>query len=236
MSMNLVIGSCFRDSSDEYMDAYFSRIYMLRQSTSSDVKIRLLLVEGDSVDSTTWVRLNRKLGEHNLSGSQVILRDHGHPVYGSVATPERLSSFAYAANGIWENLEPSDDLLFYVESDIIWSPQTLAAMVQDLQPSNADWSIIAPMVHEISTGGFYDTWGFRRHGIHWTKHDGHPTVDAGWQGIVEMDSVGSCLLIRTEVARQFRLTPEESLVGFCKLASQAGYRIGMDTRLEVEHP
>jgi len=233
--MKIAIGSIFRNSSS-YLDRYVSQVKELDYLVSEGHLLFPILVEGDSTDDT-WERLTRLAGR-----SKVIKREHGGKWYssGSEGTEERWRGISYACDGVLEAVELDVDIFIYVESDLIWEPETMMKLVgpvRDLGPS-----VLVPMCfYGPQPTVFYDTYGFWKDGVQFTNEAPyHPSL-ADWRGgfqeFVEVDSAGSCLVMRGDVARNCRFDPpEKGIVGFCENIRANDYRIWLDPAEAVIHP
>lgn len=124
--------------------------------------------------------------------------------------------------------EPASHVL-YIEADLCFPFDLVDELVA------RDRDVIAPLV--FLGGGFYDSWGFRD--TAGRRVTGLGQVDAT-AAPVEMSSVGSCALLRTEILRQgarFPPTYESGLfVGLCAQARALGYRIWADPGVSIVHP
>jgi hypothetical protein len=233
LAVNLVVGSCFRNSAGAHIARYRDRIARLQALCDArGITLHVVAIWGDCRDRTEaelWAAL-RPLNLHELL---VYRRDHGFPEYGSSEHPDRLAGFAHAANGVFEAVGDGADAVVYVESDLIWEPETLLAAVRQLRQGI---DIIGIPTFCGTSDTFYDTWGFR-------TPDGRrfgpfpPYWDEMRQDrLHEVGTVGGCVVMRGEVARACRCSKEEAIVGLCKDALGKGYKIWTDWRLRVEHP
>lgn len=229
--MNLVIGSAFRNSAIRgQVQTYFKQVDRLASlAHEQGHTLRVIAVEGDSTDDT---RRELLLYADAIDVAlQLVTRNHGQRVFASTEEPERMKALSWVGNGILESVLPSDDVLFYVESDLLWRPQTFFNLMHLLTPRRMD--VVAPLV--FAGDAFYDIWGFRKDGdrfhgaspYHHSLKLSEPT---------EIDSAGSCLVMRAEVARTTRIPDGEALVGFCRIAREQGYRVWVDARERITHP
>lgn len=231
--MNIAIGSCFRNSAGYPINRWMRQVARLQDWAAHRWHdLNLICVWGDSTDDTRQELINCTSA---LCGArttaEVVERSHGGPVFGSTEAPERMKALSYVGNGIFESVGPDIDILIYVESDLMWQPETLGRLMNRLNETD----IVAPLV--FAGQAFYDIWGFRSlegerfgpfHPYNRTlRHDGQLT---------EVSSVGSCLVMRGEVARECRIIDDECLVGFCKDARSKGYRVSVDSSERIEHP
>lgn len=235
--MNLVIGSCFRNSESRgQLASYVERIHQLHQACERrGITLHVIAVWGDCTDDTA-AALQRRLGALGLHEVQILERSHGFPDYGSSEHPDRLAGFAYAANGVFEHVGAGADAVIYVESDLVWTSETLLAGVAGVAMLAPGMGIIGIPTFCGDSTVFYDTWGFRtpdgrRFGPFAPYWDG-----LRCDGPTRVSTVGGCLVMPGEIARACRCSKEEALVGFCKDAAARGYSVWTDWRLRVNHP
>ena len=236
--MHIVLSSIFRNSTG-YLPRYVNQVTRLfMELRLLNHSLELLLVEGDSTDRT-WLDLSATLdifnAAYNVPG-RLIPRSHGGPLFGSIDDEQRWRNISYACNGIFENLPAEFDALIYVESDLIWSPAVMLALLEDL----ADVPAVAPL--SLYDGDkFYDIWGYRRNEIRFQPaYPYHPDLlgppDIG-DHLYQIDSAGSCIALRAEVARLSRFAyPEIGILGFCKSIYDAGHALYIDPQQHVTHP
>lgn len=216
--------------------------------------IRVYAVWGDCVDETPRALIRG--AERRALRMTLIERSHGGPEFGSTERPERLRALSWVANGGLEAIQ-DEDYVLYVESDLVWEPATVRHLLAVLQateehPDDAPdgWpapiDVVAPSVvagapyKREDTGGeyrdvFYDIFVFRKDGDRfspfWPYHRGvahdRPT---------HVDSVGSCLVMRGDVARACRVIEDNALLGFCKDAWAKGFGVACDLRVKVRQP
>lgn len=177
--MRVTLCSIFRDSA-AYVHRYLLQVQGLRET----MDVRLVVTEGDSSDTTY----------EDLASSGVEMElhrfDHGGPRFASIDHPQRWDQIAKAVRFTLDQVGDPGDALIWVESDLIWQPNTLHALTNDLLLEPA----VAPMVMADGEERFYDIWGFRRDGIPFSP--GHPfytqSSPYGADGLVKIDSCGSC--------------------------------------------
>lgn len=229
---NIVITSIFRNSTG-YLNRYFKQVAMLTDILEgAGHNVYLHLVEGDSTDGTFEAMRNEiLLGGHN---GQVLKCDHGGPVFGSIDNEQRWRNISRVCNFLLSEL-PKNDITLYVESDLLWTPETMIALLDDMNGYDA----MAPMCFHLPTGLFYDTWGHRKNGVCFTQispyHHDLAVVHPGDR--VEIDSAGSCIVMRGEVASLARFMPPElGIVGFGNDMRQWGYKLFLNPHQRVFHP
>lgn len=229
--MNIVIGSAFRDMS-RAVNRYLAQVMALKQHVGEDHNVRVIAVEGDSVDHTDEVLAARaELWEIDID---IRKSEHGHPHFGSTESPTRLKELTKVSNAIFAGLKKDDDVLLYVESDLLWRPHDVGSLIDMAMRQDGGFDVFAPLV--FAGEAFYDIWGFRgldkeRFGPFAPYHNSLP---AG--GLAEISSAGSCLAMRSEVGRKVKNTSAEGLVGWCACARKAKYTIACAVDFRVDHP
>lgn len=232
--MTIVLGSVFRNSSS-YVDRFFSQARNFRMQILDEIPIELLLVEGDSLDDT-WARLEnwQKMNTMANTSIKLIKRDHGGPEYGRIDDPVRWSQLAYAGNGVMENLPSDVSALIYVESDLIWSARDVNHLIDCLY-GVYQCEAVAPLCKWLRNGNFYDTWGYRANGV---KFASAPPYHQGLipGKLIELDSAGSMIVMRGEVAKQVRFSEKDCIVGLCRNIRELGYHLRLNTNVTIWHP
>lgn len=226
--MNIVIGSAFRNSRHRLRE-YFARVQALKAAWPQHT-IRVIAVEGDSTDDTRE-RLGYEAAQWNIN-CDVRTCNHGGPVFGSVETLTRFQALSKVGNAIFDGVLPTDDVLIYVESDLLWTPGAMDSLLEALITS--DYNIVAPLI--MAGDLFYDIWAYR--GLDERRfspfYPYYPGIEKGQP--IEVGSVGSCLMMLGNPARDARILDDNCLVGWCKNARQWGYRIGVVPTVIVRHP
>lgn len=125
--MNIVVGSAFRNAS-RYLNRYLAQIMALREHVDEPRHhVRVIAVEGDSHDGTAETLLARAdLWDIDID---VINCDHGHPEFGSTESPVRMRELSKVCAAIHGGLRPHDDVLLYVESDLVWQPHDVGSLI-----------------------------------------------------------------------------------------------------------
>lgn len=226
--MRLAVGSAFRNSRGR-MTPYFDQLGALARRPGLDV--RLIAAVGDCVDDTAW-----EIGERAARiGVPVEFApcDHGKRVFGSTEEPERLEALTIVGNAILAAVRGDDDALLYVESDLLWDARVAEALAYEATGSHCEFDVVAPLV--MAGELFYDVFAYRKDGERFSPFFPYHAGLAP-RGITEVDSAGSCLAMRAEVARAVRMPPGGVLVGWCGAARAAGYRIGVAAGAVVRHP
>lgn len=224
---NIVVGSAFRNAAGRQVTRWLGQVTALRDHLKDDY-VRALAVEGDSTDATR-LQLTQGADKRNLV-LDLLTCNHGGPVFGSTEAPERMKALAKVGTAILNGVAEGDDILVYVESDLIWDPYTISEMIDMVDVDRE--TVIAPLV--FAGANFYDVWAFRKNGSRFAPfppyHEGlHPN------GLTEVDSAGSCLVMPALAALEVKFT-DECLVGWCGNARAAGYRIFASADHIVRHP
>ena len=224
---NLTVLSVFRNSAGGQAQRFIRRVQDLQLHWGKPVP--LIAVYGDCNDNTAEVLRN----ESNVRGvcTEFVECHHGGPIFGSTEQPSRLAALSKVCNAGMASVRENDDLLFYVESDLIWTPQVVQAL--SFQLHNSEFDAVAPLV--FAGESFYDIWGFRKDG---ERFFGWPPYHRGLRpvGLTEVDSVGSCFIIDAKAARISRIKNDYALVGFFEDFRNNGFRVAVDPSLRVEHP
>jgi len=235
--MRIALGSCFRNNEGPYLTRYFRQVAALVEVLRpAGHTLELVLVWGDCLDRTAAHLANgaEALGlPYNL-----VERSHGGPVYGSTEALERMVALSYVGNGVFEHVGRDVDALVYVESDLLWRPETFARLLRRLE-LDAAFDVVSPLI--FAGRAFYDIWAFRKSGHRFGPFPPyHGELDLLSGALTEVDSTGSCLVMRADVARKVRIPTagpgDLALVGFCREARAAGFRIWVDPRERIDHP
>lgn len=226
--MNITILSIFRQAT-HYLERYFEQMDSLqRLLTQRGDSLHLLLGYGDSTDGTGEALFDECC--HRFA-AHLIDVSHGGKAFGSIEHPDRFRQLAYCGNRLLDNVPANADVVGIVESDLIWQAQTLL----DLIAHTAYVPAVAPMVMD-GESSFYDVYAFRKNGVRFSKTPPyHEWLDRCCD-LVQLDSAGSVLFVRGDLARKARLTDGEVIVGFCKDIYQHGGSIWCDPSLAVHHP
>ena len=228
--MNVCLCSAFRNAMP-YLDRYIDQINKLEDAliVRGD-HLQLIWGEGDSTDGT--------LAElHRMAfGATIVDCTHGGKEFGSVVDSQRFKQLAYVGNRILGAVPTSADAVIWAESDLIWEPSTMLRLID----RTTVYPAIAPLCLLRREGypenAFYDTWAFRKHGRHFTQF---PPYFRGFdfrQGHAYLvDSAGSCLAMKGDIARQVHFTEDEVFVGLSKQIYQCGGGVYVDPNCAVYH-
>lgn len=227
--MRVALGSAFRQAAGAQVARYMRQAAALRDLLhgQGNYALRVIAVEGDSTDRTRD-DLIATARRYNLD-IDLVTRNHGGPWFGSTESPTRMAALSMVGNGILESVRYDDDVLVYVESDLIWAPEMIRRLIGSLGLGR---DVIAPM--PFAGECFYDIWAFRVNGTRFgpfAPYYSKLRLDAP----TPVDSVGSCLVMRADVARSTRMT-DGAIVEFCANARAQGYKIFCDARERIHHP
>lgn len=228
---NVAVISFFRNSARTgQLVNYFRQASALRDKLAHlNVNLRLISVEGDSSDSTRTA-LSSYSEAYSLR-MELIPRDHGKREFGSTEEHERLETLSWVGNGGLEAVKPEDDVVLYVESDLLWDPGTIVRLIDRI--GNGVWAV-SPLV--FAGEHFYDVFCFRA--LDGSRFSPFYPYSLGLdeQTFMEVSSTGSCIVMDAEVARNIRIPGAEVLIGFWRVARERGYNIFVDAAERIHHP
>ncbi len=228
--MRVIIASIMRDATP-YLGRYVAQTSTLKHYLDErGDSLGVVVAEGDSHDDTLAL-LHR--WERSTGGVSVLKIDHGGPKYGSVDVAARWRQVAGVYNRLFDVISEIRiiDAVLHVEADLIWEAGTMLALLDHLSDEHP---VVSPMIFN-KAGSFYDTYGHRAGGAHFT-HDGpyHEKLRGWTGGLVQIDSAGNCQAMLAEVARRCRFSEETILLGPSIYAE--GYSQWLDPELRVIHP
>lgn len=230
--MNVAVLTFFRNAEHNGQVArFFSQVAALRDALNErGDRMRVIAVWGDCVDHTESAIIGH--GLHHQLAVTLVEHSHGGPEFGSTEKPERLVALSAVGNAGLVTIRNQDDAVFYVESDLLWTPDTVLGLLSALKPGEVD--ILAPLI--FAGEAFYDIFCFRKNGQRFSpfypyhpdlKHDGTLT---------HVDSVGSAFVMTGAAGRDCRIINDNVLLGFCEDAWAKGYTISVDPSQKVHHP
>jgi hypothetical protein len=230
---NVAMLSAFRNTQPANIERYFKQASAYRNALKErGWGFRLRVVEGDSTNDDVWRNVIKTAAKYDLT---CYLHDasHGGPVFGSVVSEERFKALSKVGNTMLGLVQPDDDIVVYIESDLIWNPETLLRLGSLVLDTHLD--ILSPLI--MAGNDFYDVWAFRGlDGANFAPFKPYHSCLNEYSYLTEVQSVGSCLVMRGEVARECRIVDDECLVGFCRDARNKGYRVWVDPYSKVYHP
>jgi hypothetical protein len=228
--MNIAIGSAFRNSAGR-LQRYTSQVDAFRRFLSPDYFVRVIAAVGDCVDNT-YCELRSRMAVQGIP-TQFVKCDHGGPVFGSTEEQARMDALTVVGNAILGGVNATDDILVYVESDLVWDAYTIKLLVDMVAGQRGGFDVVSPLI--FAGPHFYDIYAFRKDGVRFSPFPPYHS-DLNPYGLTEVDSTGSCLVMRADVARTVRMPPGGVLIGWCNQARAQGYRIGVTSELRVTHP
>lgn len=208
----ITLCSIFRNSG-RYLRRYWDQIDGLRELTD----VRVVGTWGDSDDNTYDLLKNRDMELHEYH--------HGGPNFGSVDHGPRWDQIAKVVRHTLDQVGNPGLALVWVESDLIWEPSELYALVADICINKCQ--AVAPMVMANGEDRFYDVWGFRQNGQMFSG--GAPYFQDVRQpetGLVKIDSCGSCFVTREDHWREW--------TGHWPYT--AGGNLWLDPHFKIRHP
>lgn len=225
--MKICIVSAFRNAV-QYIERYCEQMDDLQKLLVKDGRrLHLLLGYGDSTDGTAetlFDECSNRFDAHLLDVS------HGGHHFGSVVHSERFRQLASVGNQLWRQIPEDAEIVGLVESDLIWSGKDLYSLILEVRFN----CLVSPLTKHLD-GRFYDTWAYRMNGKNfYNEPPYHPGLNK--QRYYAMDSVGSVFFMQGELARRLQWPEKDVVVGFCRLAREAGASILLDTDVEVYHP
>lgn len=198
----------------------------------------------NSVDRLTYPKLEvRVVASSSTDGSDALLNawrfkmeGRGRiceTIYVEPPRENRDVRMAFLRNKMLEHCQDVDYVLM-IDSDLVSFPSNL---IELLLLHKKD--IIAPMVYIEGIDQFYDTFAFRLNGtrfdVAYPKHPFVPPEICG-KDPVELTSVGTCYLMRGDVARTVKYDGGDfDHVLFCKSARERGFKVWVDPTVRVEH-
>lgn len=194
-------------------DAYLPRfLFALKSLTYPKDKLRLVWLCGSSED---------KIEEFckAYGGEYQILQDpwaNLHPSYK-----------AQLCN-LFKEVYNEEDFVLFADSDLVQIPPDILEKLV-----SQDKDVIAPYIFTEGTSGFSDTYVFRYKGECFGALNSVPFLNK--KGPIELDAVGTFLLIRGNVFRNVSWYNPTPHYQFCKAARKAGYKIWAMPSVVVKH-
>lgn len=220
---NVTILTPMRDAGQGF-EAYRARLQSLRHPYAA---LRVVLIEGDSVDDTA-VRAREWAAQDNRVS--VVTCNTGKPRYGSVVNADRFEGLAQVFNAGLDAIDQEwSTHVLMLPCDIEYKPDLLGRLLAD------GVDMVSPIVWRA--GIFYDTFAFSRNGQHWPNFSQDRLGHYADNTLTEMDSIGGVLLMCVEVVQAgCRYSSIDVDRGLCREATERGFRVWADPRLSVFHP
>jgi hypothetical protein len=212
----MIFATIMRDSA-MYVDRFHEQVDRVGPS-------KVVVVEGDSSDAT-WEAIQGR-------DWMTLKCEHGGPYFGSVDEPMRWRQIALACNvALTAAVRDNDEYepIIYIESDLIWEPETIESLVGHLDTLPA----VAPM--SMQGVRFYDTWGHVKGNRRFSPYAPyHPGLN-GHQ-LVTIDSAGSCIAMTAKAAAVAEFSLTDCIRGVGRSLHAHGYSLWLDPSLAVRHP
>jgi len=147
---------------------------------------------------------------------------------------ERSISWARAGNlALEQSLKTPSDFTLWVESDLTFPCDLIELLIEPKE------DIVAPVV--MLGENFYDSWGFRNlAGRRIATLSELQALPRNSKQLIELSTVGSCLLLRTSLLTEGIRIPSGYenglLVGFCLAARARGSRVFCRPDVAIVHP
>jgi len=188
-----------------------------------------------------WVWIYGKSKDNTL---QIILDFHKkhsykYEVYEEfpIHMPVRSSLYVAELCNAFKELYKDEEYVLFADTDVVQVPRnTLKEMVK----VNKD--IVAPYVYIEGTKQFFDTYVFRINGYRFDKvvlngkvYDSLNPPFKDEKKPVELDSVGTFILIKGEVFKRVRWENPAPHLQFCKNARKLGYKVYALPYIKIYH-
>jgi hypothetical protein len=231
--MRIVIVSAFRNMSTR-ITGYFRQVHALDEHIGPAHSVRVVAVQGDSYDETELELAH--MAELWQIPTEIITHEHGCKVFGSTEEPARLEALTGVMIAGMKAVQKTDDIMLYVESDLLWQPHQVGSIIDMADRRDEELDVIAPLC--MAGEAFYDIWGMR--GLDGERFSPfvpyHADTAGKHDGLVEVESVGSCFAVRAAAASKVKPIGTEGLRSWCRGARKAKLRIGVALAFHVNHP
>lgn len=222
----ILLASVFRNSSS-YLARYVDQVKAFREAVSPD-SLHVIAVEGDSTDDTY------NLLDDASDIDTLLTCEHGGPTFPSTIHPLRWRQLSVACNTALcaaMRISQPDDIFIYVESDLVWEPDTFLKLMKDLDEVPA----VAPMSMMGMT--FYDVWGHTYDGG--TQFKRHVPHYEGWhvgvESLRQIDTAGSCFVTTADALRVIEFSAIDCIRGIGRSLYSHGLSLYVDPTVRVEH-
>ena len=187
----------------------------------------MYFIEGNSIDNT-YQKLERW-----MSGNKYNTVLYKHDINTEMTKYQRLAILRNLA--LESMLKDYHDYVLIIDSDISFKEDLLQRLVQSLE--RTDGVMIAPMIYVEDTEFFHDILAFAKDGTNFINIYPYHEAFQKYSGIMEMDSVGDCFLIRADVIKnvKFEGDGKSEQIGFCQNIRKNEGKIYMDKRIVVYH-
>lgn len=134
----------------------------------------------------------------------------------------RLRRLSLTANAGLDCVREGDDYWVIHESDIVTPNDLIERFLATEKCPIAGWPMYKSM--------FYDTWAYRQNGVKFSNAQVRP------EGLIEMDSVGTCWMFHAEDLRSGVRASTGAAVELCNKLRELGRHIWVDPSIEVRQP
>jgi len=201
-----------------------SYINQISSQTEKYYQIGKIILICDDLNSPSEI-----LNWDGLDERVVLVQENKNDTIFDSIEDKTLQWAALCNQGVESSLIFKSDFTLFIEADLCFPFDLIDQLILE----NLD--ITAPFV--FLGAGFYDSWGFR-------KLDGSKISRIGNVNVqtspIELSSVGSCVLFRTEIfSRGVRFRgPYQTglLVGVCNDARELGYKVWALRSVSIIHP
>lgn len=235
------ITSLFRDSDLWHgrkifqVQRFFNQI--ASQQLLNQIEInKIVCVYTESNDDTfKLLEQEKNKGKFNID---IIKHGSNYQTVKSSASIDRIRELSHCGNVGLESAKENSDYILHVESDILIYDTFLLYKMYDAFSIIDKLGAIAPLILlDINYTYFYDCFVYR------------DTDDCQWRNkwnwgdnffddeqYISMNSVGSCVLLKSDLIRQGCSFKDYAFINLCKEIKSMEHRVCCDKRLFVFHP
>lgn len=215
-----------------------NQIEYFNKATNSDLDPQIVVLENKSTDRTEDdVRFHQRINP-NITFIKFFEKYENIKI-ASVESDKRYWILSLIGNTVLEVAKCfNTEYILWVESDLVMpDPATIHKLISKMD-EDKNVAIVSPIIF-ININNqkiFYDTWGYEcKDGSKWTNHAPYnKNLDTPDQ-YIEMNSIGSCALMRTEILKDVNFG-KNCFVELCqKIKSKDGV-ILLDKNTEIYHP
>lgn len=224
MKIPINLCSAIRQGSS-YARAFFHQIKALTEK-GYELKVITVVLDGETLTDTSLIEAQ--------ADPRVRFVFEGPRPPPTFFMQERSIAWARTGNlALEDSLSTPSDYTLWVESDLTFSCDLIELLLEPNQ------DIVAPIV--LLGQNFYDSWGFRDlSGRRISNLAKLQDLPQGPGSLIELSSVGSCLLFRSSLLAQGVRMPSGYdnglLVGFCLAARAKGARVFCRHDVAIVHP
>ena len=198
-------------NAENYINRYLEQL----KDTQQD--IYYLFLEGNSEDRTY-----QRLEEFLANEKGILLKRDKEKIYGSVIDKNRFSQLADLWNELIDLIPENVEKVCFIESDLIFNSETFNQLLDYVDT----YSFVCPQI--IRKDIFYDIWAYQYTKGNWFKSE----MIYLPKEIIPIYSAGSFLMMKSNIAKENRISRENAVIGFCESAKETLYCIP----LFVFHP